>query len=187
MADWEKSDKMGPPPHLVKREIVKEYGRKFNLDTLVETGTYTGEMILAAKNYFKDIFSIELSDELCFETKKKFRGFSNVHIVCGDSAKVLPDILKSIKRPCLFWLDAHYSGGITKKGSVETPIVEELKAIFNHYVEGSVILIDDARCFRGENDYPTLKWMRDYVLSRRPFLDFTVENDIIRIYSPKKK
>ena len=180
--DWEKSDKTGPPPHLIKQKIVKEYGRKFNLDFLVETGTYTGEMVSAVKDNFKDIFSIELSDELCSQAKKKFGDFPNIHILCGDSSKILPEILKSNRKPCLFWLDAHYSGGITEKGGVETPIADELNEIFNHYIDGSVILIDDARCFNGEKDYPTLKWVRDYILSRNPSLNIIVENDVIRIY-----
>jgi len=97
----------------------------------------------------------------------------------------LPEILSSLKKPCLFWLDAHYSADSTIKGDVETPIAEELKAILHHSVQNHVILIDDARRFIGKNDYPTIKWLKDYVLKYRPDWSFEIENDIIRIHSSK--
>jgi hypothetical protein len=183
---WEKSDKTGPPPHPIKQEVVKEYGKRFSIDILVETGTYAGEMVNVVKNNFKKIFSIELSPGLCDQAKKKFAKYPNIHIICGDSAKALPNILNPIRKPCLFWLDAHYSGGITIKGDIKTPIAEELKAILNHPVLNHVILIDDARYFVGENDYPTLKWLKNYVVKYRSNYCFKIKNDIIRIY-PKNK
>ena len=46
-------------PHLVKQRAVLEYARRFGLLTLVETGTYYGEMVAATRNYFRRIYSIE--------------------------------------------------------------------------------------------------------------------------------
>jgi hypothetical protein len=45
-----------------------------------------------------------------------------------------------------------------------------------------VILIDDARCFTGENDYPTLDELKSFVAERKPNHKFSVEHDIIRIH-----
>ena len=39
---------------------MREYGEKFGLKALVETGTYYGEMVAATKHYFDRIYSIEL-------------------------------------------------------------------------------------------------------------------------------
>ena len=36
-------------PHLLKQKVVREYGERFGLKTLVETGTYYGEMVAAMK------------------------------------------------------------------------------------------------------------------------------------------
>jgi hypothetical protein len=100
----------------------------------------------------------------------------------GNSSKVLPKIIKEIEEPCLFWLDAHYSEGITVKGDKETPIMEELNHIFSHSIKDHVILIDDARCFTGINDYPSIEELKHFVLNKFPKHRFNVKDDIIRIY-----
>ena len=78
-------------------------------------------------------------------------------------------------------MDAHYSGGITAKGKLDTPILEELHQILNHHVAGHVILIDDARFFVGRGGYPTLEEIRDLVTLLRPRSMFEIRDDIIRI------
>ena len=96
--------------------------------------------------------------------------------------KVLPSLLTLIREPCLFWLDAHYSEGITVKSDLNTPILEELKHIFAHTIRGHVILIDDARCFTGREDYPTGEELKLFVAKKRPGWIFEVKDDIIRIH-----
>jgi len=59
MRDWERRGRTGSPPPSIKQKIVKEYTRRFVIDTLIETGTYKGEMVSAIKNTFKEIFSID--------------------------------------------------------------------------------------------------------------------------------
>ena len=98
-------------------------------------------------------------------------------------ASLIAFILNKVHKPCLFWFDAHYSEGITAKGEKETPIVEELKYIITHPIEGNVILIDDARLFTGKNDYPGIEEIRELILSRYPEYVFNVKDDIIRIHN----
>mgnify|MGYP001369983704 CR=1 FL=1 len=43
---------------------------------------------------------------------------------------MLKNIIKNIDKPALFWLDGHYSGGVTGMGDNETPILEELEQIY---------------------------------------------------------
>ena len=81
-------------------------------------------------------------------------GRRNVRLIEGDSGIRLPEMLADIRRPVLFWLDGHYSAGVTASAALHTPISAELQAILRHPVKGHVILIDDARCFDGSNDYP---------------------------------
>lgn len=183
--NWLAHGKPIPTPHFVKEEAVRYYAEKYALNTLVETGTYLGDMIFAMKDIFKKIVSIELSSELYLQAKSKFWKMFNVEIIQGDSGKVFPAILPQIEEPCLFWLDGHYSAGITAKGQLETPILEELQAIFNHpQKENYVILIDDARCFTGENDYPELTELKELVAKNLPNHVWEVKDDIIRIYWP---
>ena len=180
--NWHKTGKPIPPPHIIKQEIVMQYARKFSIDILVETGTYLGRMINAVKGFFSEIYSIELDNSLFIKAKKRFINIKNIHIIQGDSSKVLPELLALIDYTCLFWLDAHYSGGITVKANLNTPIMIELKSIFSHKIKGHVILIDDARCFIGSENYPTIRALKEFVMKNRPDYLFKVKNDIIRIH-----
>jgi hypothetical protein len=185
LQEWRESGKPFPPPHVLKQRVVREYARTFSLDTLVETGTYVGTMVDAMKTTFKEIFSIELDQALYEAAREKFSGFSHIHIVQGDSGEVLQDILNHLTRPCLFWLDGHYSGGITSKGQLDTPVSKELECILQHPLASHVILIDDARCFTGQNDYPTIEELRDYLHAARPQWVFELRDDIIRIHEQR--
>jgi hypothetical protein len=177
----EKSQVIPPPPEY-KYQTVREYAMKYNLHTLIETGTYLGEMIEATKDCFTKIVSIELAQKLYERAITKFRESSHIQLYLGDSAKVLPEILSGINEPCLFWLDAHYSGGITTKGDRVTPIMEELNIILGRKQQDDILLIDDARGFTGSNDYPTV----DEVICLVKKYDsvYLIENinDIIRVF-----
>jgi len=182
---WLCCNKPVPPPPIVKQMVIEEYAGKYNVPVFVETGTYRGDTIYAVKNLFGKIYSIELDATLYEKAKQRFSKYPNISILRGDSAKVLPDILSAIKQPCLFWLDAHYSGKGTTKSDKETPICEEIDIIARCLKVNCVILIDDARDFKGQNDYPALEKLRQFVLSRYPAHTFEVKDDIIRIYEDK--
>lgn len=175
-------------PYKVRPEAVSKYSKKYNIRTLIETGTYQGAMVEAMLNNFHQIISIELDQNLFKAAKKKFAEHSHVKIVFGDSSKALYGILKSISEPCLFWLDGHYVPNTTNtaRGNRDTPIMGELNQILSHHVRDHVILIDDARCFIGPNpvlnDYPTIQELRTFVVNKRPDLKFQVKDDIIRIH-----
>ena len=138
-------------------------------------------MIDKCKTVFSKIYSIELGLHLFESAKTKFAQYSHIQILHGDSSLLLQDVLKNIDRPALFWLDGHYSEGITAKGELNTPIVSELTHIFKHS-EKHVILIDDARCFVGKDDYPTLNELKNLMKNDNRYKNFFVENDIIRIF-----
>ena len=167
--------------HLRKEHIISAQQKRFGLTTLIETGTYQGEMIQAMMNHFEKIYSIELSPALWKQVNEKFKSNKKVKILCGDSGEILGEILTTISVPCLFWLDAHYSSGETAKGNLDTPIIKELETILSHN-RNHVILIDDARLFDGTNDYPKLNVLKDFVSRKNPGLEFETSADIIRIF-----
>ncbi|MBN1679267.1 MAG: hypothetical protein JW966_03185 [Anaerolineae bacterium] len=179
---WHAAGRTGAPPHLFKQRVVKQYARQFGLKTLVETGTHLGEMVNATKRTFDRIYTIELSEDRCREASQRFARFPHITVIQGSSDVMLPGVLAEISTPCLFWLDAHYSGGITVRGDKDTPIVEELRTILVHPVGDHVILIDDAREFVGKNDYPAIAELEALIHSVRPEFTLDARDDIIRIH-----
>lgn len=160
---WKKSGRPIPPPHVVKQAAIKECANKYNIKILIESGTYFGDMVHAMRNHFSKIYSIELDNNLFEKARNRFSGINHINIIHGDSGKIIYDIISDIKEPCIFWLDGHYSGGVTAKGDIHTPILQELGFILNHPLKNHVILIDDAISFDGRNGYPTIKSLEKYL------------------------
>ena len=183
---WHLNGKPVPIPPPIKAKTIIAYAKQYKISNLIETGTYLGETVEATKKYFKRLHTIELNKPLYEKTKRLFSKDKKIKMFLGDSAQVLPKILKGINSPCLFWLDAHYSGGIgiTPKPLKETPILQELKSILKNKVKNHVILIDDARFFTGDNDYPTIKEVKTFVKEFLPKHKINIDNDIIMI-TPK--
>ena len=179
---WRSAGSPLPPDHAVKEEIVAAYAAAFGATTLIETGTFLGDMDYAVKDIFRAIYSIELSAGIAQRARRRLHAYPHIQILQGDSGVVLPRILGEIDSQCIFWLDGHYSAGITAKGDLETPVIQELLTIFAHPVKDHVILIDDARCFDGTHDYPTLDSLRAMVAEHRPDYVFMVRNDVIRLH-----
>ncbi len=180
--EWRASGSPVPPPSALKQQVVRAYAAQFGLQTLVETGTFKGDMIHAVEREFKEVHSIELGRDLYEEAGRRFAGLSHVHLHHGDSATMLPEVLQKLHSPALFWLDGHFSKGITARGAKDTPIIEELEAICRHKAKGHVILIDDARCFTGTGDYPSIEELRRLAGERAPGACFEVADDIVRIH-----
>jgi len=178
---WDKSGRPVPPPHIIKQQTLRCYAKSFGLKILVETGTYYGDMVEAMKGDFDRIFSIELSKELYERARERFRGETNIELIQGDSGIELANLINRIDQPTLFWLDSHYSAGVTAKGDTDTPIYEELAHIFNAQDKGHVIIIDDARCFGADPAYPTIEELREFIRSIRPNFNIAVKDDSIRV------
>ncbi len=166
-------------PHLLKQKVVREYGEKFALKTLVETGTYYGEMVAAMKGHFDRIYSIEFVPALAERATRKFARYQHVRIFCGDSRVVMPEVLALLSAPALFWLDAGYYGWVGKQGDQQR-LSAELEMILSHPYP-HVILLDDARGLTGRDGIPSVSDVKSYVESRFPTRTVEVTYDIMRI------
>jgi hypothetical protein len=166
-------------PHLLKQKVVREYGEKFELKTLVETGTYYGEMVAAMKNRFDRIYSIEYVPALAERAARKFGRDTQVRIFCGDSRLVMPEVLVLLRGPALFWLDAGYYGWVGKQGDQER-LSAELEMILSHPYP-HMILLDDARGLTGRDGIPSVGDVMTYVESKFPRRSVEVKFDIMRI------
>jgi hypothetical protein len=170
----------GAPP-LYKQKTIALLAQRHQLRILVETGTYRGNMVYAMRNVFEHIYSIELSPELSSKAQERFRNYRHIAILHGDSAAVLPRLISSLSTPALFWLDGHYSGGITARGEEDSPITVEISSILEQMKMRFAVVADDARFFNGSNGYPTIEQLRNLVAAKGRRMKLAVDNDLIRI------
>ena len=167
-------------PHLLKQGAVREYAERYGLRVLVETGTYYGEMVAAMRNRFDEIHSVEFDSRLAQRAQKKFSRWPHIHIWEGDSQRMIPELLRSLRQPALFWLDAGYYGWAGLQGDKQR-LTTELEAILSHPVAGHVVLMDDARGLNGQNGSPTVQQLKQRIESRFPGRFVEVKHDILRI------
>lgn len=177
---WLRSGCSGVAPHPIKMMVVRSYIKKYSIGEFIETGTYLGDTLSYIAKKGVRCTSIELSRELYEAACKRFETYKNVRLVQGDSGQILPEVLKEINKPVLFWLDGHYSSGITECAGTHTPVSIELEAILSHPIKHHVILIDDARCFDGTHDYPHLDDMLRIIQEDGNYCA-EVSTDIIRL------
>ena len=164
-----------------KYATIREYAAAVGASTLVETGTFQGDAIFACRDSFDRVYSIELDPDLHRQAVERFKDDSRIELLQGDSKYVLPRVLELVDGPAVFWLDGHYSGGITARGEDDSPIVFELDELLVRRSTRDAILIDDARCFVGSGGYPTLDGVREMVLAARPDAKYEMRDDIIRV------
>lgn len=122
--------------------------KKFPNKYFIETGTYMGDGVNKAleTEAFTYIYSIEIDTLRHLTCKESFSIYDNITLIKGDSAILLKLVLKHIKEPCTFWLDAHFCGDEGEIGTKWCPLVEELEAIKNHPIKNHTIIVDDYRC-----------------------------------------
>lgn len=158
LKQWEGAGRpeTAPVPGLIKRQNLKEALEASGIRTVVETGTFLGDTThaLAVQGY--NVISIEVEPRLAALARRRFASSERVQIFEGDSAVVLKDLVPTLTEPTLFWLDGHFSGGPTGMGELETPVVAEVECVLAKAPKGSVVYVDDARCFGVLPDYPTL-------------------------------
>jgi len=166
-----------------KWEAILRWSLAYGGSVFIETGTWHGRTTYALAPHFERCFTIELDPQLARSAQELFRKFQNVTVLQGNSADVLPTILSDIEVRATFWLDAHYCGSGTAKGRHNTPILDELKVIFEHQVKDHLILLDDARAFIGIGGYPTIRRLARFVRTHAAHYEMIIQNDAIIIYS----
>ena len=165
----------GPPEELIFR--LKE---TYRIQFFVETGTYLGDTIAAVKGRTAlRVFSMEIDKRLYEMACRRFAGNTNIELYYGDCTKVLPLILSGLREPAVFWLDAHYSGGITSRGVVDDPVLTSLRQLAEHPIRCSILMIDDARSFDGLDGHPHLQDVIHAVMRVNTHYVVRVHNDVV--------
>ncbi len=124
---WGKSSYAAPSPHFIKQKVLLR--NAISGATWVETGTHLGQTTKELSKHGTFVYSIEPEPTLYSNAADYFKSYPNVEILKGVSEEVFPSLLPKLSGDINFWLDGHYSTGITFKGPQDTPILEELAHI----------------------------------------------------------
>mgnify|MGYP005824564177 CR=1 FL=1 len=128
----------------ILEECLKYSGALYPI--FVETGTFEGDTIFRMEPRFTELHTIEISENLYCSAKKKYNG-DKIHFHLGDSSVVLGELIGDLSSNTVFWLDGHWSGGITGRGKKDCPLYEELEAIATLFKHKAIIIVDDFRLF----------------------------------------
>ena len=179
MRKWKERDFSDNSPQLVKEKVFSRYG--IANAAWVETGTYMGTTTAFLSKRYPHVYSIEPGLALYEAACKRFNG-ANITLFNDVSENVFPTLLPKLNGDFNFWLDGHYSSGVTFQGSTDCPVEDELAAIEKNIANFSKlsILIDDVRCFLPINseysDYPSIDYLVDW--ARRMGMRWCIEHDI---------
>jgi hypothetical protein len=171
---------MPMPPHM-KRILIKRTAEAMRANHFIETGTYRADTSVALAAITKRVTTIEVDVRLAELAQKRCNKLP-VEVLVGDSSVRISDAIVNRGERCLFWLDGHYSAGVTGGGDIEVPIYRELDVLLPRLTSNDLILIDDAREFIG-GEYPTLGEIRQKVRQLQPNLVMHVHKDMIAIGS----
>lgn len=177
---WSSRNFNAPSPHFIKHKCLVR--NSLPNATWIETGTYLGQTTALLAKHGTMVYSIEPEPTLFQNAQNYFNGQSSVEIINGLSENIFPTLLPKISGSVNFWLDGHYSSGITHKGPQETPIVDELRCISDNIdrFDHICVFIDDIRCFNPKNPiystYPSLNDIVDWANNNA--LNWHIEHDI---------
>lgn len=148
--------------------LFRRYAEAAEYDVAIETGTLFGHSTLKLSKHFSRVYTIEINRGLYEKAAARFKDSERIRVLFGDSKVVLPELLKEIRRPCLFYLDAHFSGDHTTNwkqsrwrgygvdtgyagdrplAENQVPLFEEIKAIHDCLRSRCLIYIDDVDKF----------------------------------------
>lgn len=167
------------PPQTVKLAVINNNVPAPRPGVFIETGTYHGDTVAAVKSLYASVISIEVDEALYRKACERFVADKNVRIVHGDCATEMPSILAGLQEPAVFWLDGHYSGGVTGKGVVEDPILISLSQIALHPIKEHVLFVDDARTFDGREGRPDISDVLNHIKKINVSYIIRVQSDII--------
>jgi hypothetical protein len=118
--------------------IVKEVlslKNKYDIECLIETGTYIGTTSSWAADNFKEVYSIESVEEY-YNTAYSKHIKKNLYFFLGNSVDILEKIIQKVtNKKCIFYLDAHWGDG-------KTPTPHELKLIKEMTIKPVIIIHD---------------------------------------------
>jgi hypothetical protein len=119
---------------------------EFQIETVIETGTFKGNTTAFLGSLFNTVHTIEIAPDFYTESLAFLQQYPNVCCHFGSSPVVLQQILPSLSNQrVLFYLDAHWLA--------DWPLLDELKQISKTHRNNCIIVIDDFKV-PGRSDVP---------------------------------
>ena len=177
---WRANGFNAPSPQFIKVKLLKRNG--IATGSWVETGTYLGDTTkYLARNFPKSqVITLEPDKRIYTFTSYRLKKFKNIKFVNGSSEHKFDNVLSKLEGPVNFWLDGHFSGDITFKGDLYSPVIKELEVIQKHQsrLKKVCVLIDDMRDFNDDpiSGYPSRNYLVDW--ANKNNLIWQIEQDI---------
>jgi hypothetical protein len=175
----------------VDEQLAADLRDELGLVRAVETGTYEGATARKLGNLFPSVVTVEQSDVFYARATEALRDAPHITVLQGHSAPRLAEVAEPT--PTLYYLDAHWSGGLTSGEEDECPVLREIDALRAGHPDDCVI-IDDARLFAAApppphdpGQWPALPELFDALRSIRPGHFVTVLNDQVIAAPPRAK
>lgn len=169
---------------VLPQELARDLRDRLGLERAIETGTYRGAGALILASVFPEVVTIELDEELHRRAAERLSRHPGITAVQGSSRVQLGPLVDP-RRPTLYWLDGHWSGGITAGAEDECPVLDELAAIAAGHPD-DCILIDDARLFvepppppHDPAQWPSLEEIQAAIRTARPDHHLAVLHDVV--------
>ncbi len=157
---------------------------RLGLKRAIETGTYRGAGARRLARIFPRVITIEISPELARAAAESLDNTVGIEVRQGSSREILRTEVDATQ-PTLYWLDGHWSGGVTGGEQDECPVLAELDAVGAGHPD-DVVLIDDARFFlapppppHDPGQWPRIGELLAAIERARPGHDVIVAHDIV--------
>lgn len=178
---WKKTSYALPAPPIIKHEVLARY--LSNLETVIETGTFRGESSQVLSQICGRVITIEPDQKLYERAKLILEEHKNIEVINQRSEAILEALVSQAKGKIGFFLDSHFCGPGTYRGSSVSPIRFELEIIGRlcKQFPKVVVLVDDLRYFDkryyGDDLYPSLNFLVEWCKNHG--FDWRVEYDIL--------
>ncbi len=169
---------------VVPAALARQLRDRLQIERAIETGTYQGKGARALAAIFSEVVTVELDAALHARTVEALAREPAITAVHGNSRDVLPSLVDA-RRPTFYWLDSHWSGGVTAGEDDECPVLDELRALEIGHPD-DCILIDDARLFLAPpppphktEQWPTFTQISAAIRAARPNHHVEVVHDVV--------
>jgi predicted O-methyltransferase YrrM len=133
-------------------QFFDELQKKYPITTVIETGTYHGGSTAFFAKMFKQVHTIDNSEQNLEQSKQNLKALPNIQFHLGSSEKVLSTLLPTLKNQfVLLFLDAHWGK--------YWPLLDELEEISKTHHQRCIIVIDDVQV-PGRSDIPFDKYKK---------------------------
>jgi hypothetical protein len=132
---------MLPPPSglafagddLLEKEVKRLIGQ-YGIQSAVETGTHQGCTARGLAALVPTVYTIEINPGFYAESCERLADLPSVRPYHGASQDMLPRLLPHVKRPALYYLDAHWNGNY--------PLPSEVEIIARHDPQPVIVMHD---------------------------------------------